>query len=266
MKRYPQCARRNNCLCRNVVLQMSISSSTVICCCVIKSCSTPGDPMDCSMPGFSVRHHLSEFAQTYVLWVSDAIQASHPLPPPCPLALNLSQHQGLFQWVSSWHQVAQGLELQLQHQSFQWIFRVHFLSDWLVWSPCSPRILKSLLQHHNSKASIFWHSAFLMVQLSHLYMTGKNHSFDSMTSVCKMMSLLFNKLSFVAFPGGASSKEPTCQCTRHKRWGFNPWVGKIHWRRKWQPIPVFLLGESYGQRSLAGYRVHEVTKSWTWLK
>ena len=199
MKRYPQCARRNNCLCRNVVLQMSISSSTVICCCVIKSCSTPGDPMDCSMPGFSVRHHLSEFAQTYVLWVSDAIQASHPLPPPCPLALNLSQHQGLFQWVSSWHQVAQGLELQLQHQSFQWIFRVHFLSDWLVWSPCSPRILKSLLQHHNSKASIFWHSAFLTVQLSHPYMiTGKTTALTRWTFVRKVMSLLFNMLSRLA--------------------------------------------------------------------
>ena len=123
--------------------------------------------------------------------------------------------------------------------------------------------LKSLLQPCNSKASVFWHSAFLMVQLSHPYMTGKNHSFDSMTSVCKVMSLLFNKLSFGAFPDGASGKELARQCTRHKRFGFNPWVGKIHWRRKWQPIPVFLPGESHGQRSLAGYRVHEVTKSWT---
>jgi len=80
-----------------------------------------------------------EFAQTRVCWVSDAIQPSHPLSPPSPPALSLSQHQSLFQWVSSLHQVAKVLELQLQHQSFQWIFRVDFLQDWLVWSPCSPR-------------------------------------------------------------------------------------------------------------------------------
>ena len=79
------------------------------------------DPIDCSKPGFPVLHHLLEFAQTHVHWVSDAIQPSHPLSPPSPSALNLSQHQGLFQWVSSSHQVAKVLELQLQHQSFQWI-------------------------------------------------------------------------------------------------------------------------------------------------
>ena len=123
--------------------------------------------------------------------------------------------------------------------------------------------LKSLLQHHSSKPSILQHSAFLVVQFSHPHMIGKNHSFDSMTFVSKVMSLLFNMLSFGAFPGGASGKEPACQCRRHKRCGFNPWVGKIHWRRKWQPTPAFLPGESHGQRSLTGYRVHEVTKSWT---
>ena len=69
----------------------------------------------------------------------DAIQLSHPLSPPSPPALNLSQHQDLFQWVGSLYQVAKVLELQLQHQYFQWIFRTAFLSDWLVWSPCSPR-------------------------------------------------------------------------------------------------------------------------------
>ena len=62
---------------------------------------------------------------------------SHPLLPPSPFAFNLSLHQGLFQWVGSSHQAARVLELQLQHQSFQWIFRVDFLYDWLVWSPCS---------------------------------------------------------------------------------------------------------------------------------
>ena len=97
------------------------------CCSVAKSCPTLHNPMDCSMSGFPVLHYFLEFAQTHVHWVSDAIQISHPLLPPSPLALNLSQQQGLFQWVSSLHQVAKVLELQLQYQSFQWIFRVDFL-------------------------------------------------------------------------------------------------------------------------------------------
>ena len=95
-------------------------------CSVTKLCLTLCDPVDCSMPGFSVLPHLPEFAQTHVHWVSDAIQPSHPLLSPSLPALNLSQHQGLFQWVGSLHQVAKVLELQFQHQSFQWVFRVDF--------------------------------------------------------------------------------------------------------------------------------------------
>ena len=109
------------------------------CCPVTQSCPTLCDSMDCSTPGFSVLHYLLESAQTHVCWVCDVVQPSHPLLPPSPPALSLSQHQGLFQWVGSSHQVAKELELQLQHQSFQWIFRVDFLEDCLVWSPCSPR-------------------------------------------------------------------------------------------------------------------------------
>ena len=74
--------------------------------------------MDCSTPGFPVHHQLPEFTQTHVHWVGDAIQPSHPLSSPSPPAFNLSQHQGLFQWVSSSHQVAKVLEFQLQHQLF----------------------------------------------------------------------------------------------------------------------------------------------------
>ena len=84
--------------------------------------------MDCSMPGFLVLHHLLEFAQIHVHWISDAIQPSHPHLSPSPPAFNLSQHQGLFQCVSSSHQVAKVLELHLQHQSFQWTIRVDFLA------------------------------------------------------------------------------------------------------------------------------------------
>ena len=79
--------------------------------------------MDCSMPGFPVHHQLPEFTQTHVHWVGDTIQPSHSLSSPSPPAFNLSQHQGLFQWVSSSNQVAKVSEFQFQHQSFQWIFR-----------------------------------------------------------------------------------------------------------------------------------------------
>ena len=102
-------------------------------CSVAQSCPTPCDPTDCSTPGLPVLHHLPELAQTHVHWVGDAIQSSHPLLPPSPLALNLSQHQRLFQWVGCLHQVGKLLELQLQQQSFQWKFRVDFLWEWLVW-------------------------------------------------------------------------------------------------------------------------------------
>ena len=94
------------------------------CCSVAKLHLTLWDPMDCSTPGFPVLHYLPEFAQIHVHWVHDAIQPSHPLSHRSPPALNLLQHQGLFQWVGSLHQVAKVLELQLQDQSFQWIFRV----------------------------------------------------------------------------------------------------------------------------------------------
>ena len=86
---------------------------------VAQLCPTFCDPMNCSMPGLPVHHHLPESTQTHVHWVSDAIQPSHPLLSPSPPALNLSQHQDLFQWVSSLHQVAKVLEFQLQHQSVQ---------------------------------------------------------------------------------------------------------------------------------------------------
>ena len=85
------------------------------------------NPMNCSTPGLPVHHQLPEFTETYVHRVGDAIQPSHPLSSPSPPVFNLSQHQGLFQWVSSSYQVANILELQLQHQSFHWILRTDFL-------------------------------------------------------------------------------------------------------------------------------------------
>ena len=93
---------------------------------VAQLCPTLCDPRERSTPGFSVLHHLPEFALTRVHRVGDALQPSHPLSPPSP-AFNPSQHQYLFQGIGSSHQVAKVLEFQLQHPSFQWIFRVDFL-------------------------------------------------------------------------------------------------------------------------------------------
>ena len=94
---------------------------------VTQSCPTLCDPMDCSTPGLFVHHRLPELTQTHVRWVGDGIPPSHPLSSPYPPAFNRSLYQGLFQWVSSLHQVAKVLELQHQYQSFQWIFMVNFL-------------------------------------------------------------------------------------------------------------------------------------------
>ena len=94
---------------------------------VAQSSPTLCDLINHSMPGLPVHHQLPESTQTHVHWVGDAIQPSHPLSSPSPSALNLSQHQGLFKWVRSSHQVAKVLEFQLQHQSFQWIPRTDLL-------------------------------------------------------------------------------------------------------------------------------------------
>ena len=115
------------------------------------------------MPGLPVHHQLPELTQTRIHWVSDDIQPSHPLSSPSPPAFNPSQHQGVFKWASSSHQVAKILEFQLQHQSFQWHpGLISFRMDWLDLLAVQGT-LKSLLQHHSSKASIIQCSAFCRV-------------------------------------------------------------------------------------------------------
>ena len=128
------------------------------------------DPMDCSIPGFPVHHQLPELAQTHVHRVGDAIQPSHHLPSPSPSAFNLSQHQGIFKWVSS---------LAIRWPKYwRFNFSISLCNEYLVliffridWFDLIQAILKSLPQHHSSKASILWHSDFFIVQLSHPYMT-----------------------------------------------------------------------------------------------
>ena len=152
--------------------------------------------MNHSTLGLPFHHQLPESTQTHVHWVGDAIQPSHPLLSLSPPALSLSQHQGLFQWISSSHQVAKILEFQLQHQSFQWTPRTYlFRMDWLDLLAVQGT-LKSLLQHHSSKASVLPCSAFFTVRLSHSYMiTGKTTALTIQTFVSNVTSLLFNMLS-----------------------------------------------------------------------
>ena len=146
-------------------LLLSVSS-------VAQLCPTLCDPVNCSRPGLAVHHQLPEFTQTHVHWVGDAIQPSHPLSSPSPPTFNLSQHQGLFKWVSSSHQVVKVLEFQLNiSPSNEYSGLISLRMEWLD-LPVVQGTLKSLLQHHSSKASI--RSAFFTVQLSHPYMTTGN--------------------------------------------------------------------------------------------
>ena len=150
--------------------------------------------MDCSIPGFPLLHYLLEFVQTQVHWVDDAIQPSHPLSPPSPPALNLCQYQDLFKWVGSSHQVAKGLKLQLQQQSFQYSGLISFRIDWFDLLAIQGT-LKGLLQHHSLKASVLRCLAFFTVQYPYMT-TGKAIALTRRTFVDKVMSLLFNNYRY----------------------------------------------------------------------
>ena len=150
-----------------------------------------------STPGLPVHHQLPEFTQTDVHWVGDAIQPSYSLLSPSPPALNLSQHQGLFQM--SQHSASGGQSIGVlgsnispsrEHPGLN-SFRMRWLDLFAVQGT-----LKSLLQHHSSKLSILWHLAFFTVRLSHPYMTtGKTIALTRWTFVGKVMSLPFTMLS-----------------------------------------------------------------------
>ena len=136
---------------------------------VSQSCPTLCDPMDHSTPGLPVHHQLPEFTQIQVHWVSDAIQPSHPLSSPSLPTFKLSQHQGLYKWVSSAHQVAEVWSFSFSIcPSNKYSGFISFRIDWFDLFAVQ-RTLKSLLWHHSLKVSILQHSAFFMVQLSHPY-------------------------------------------------------------------------------------------------
>ena len=151
--------------------------------------------MNCSTAGLPVLHQLPEFTQTHAHRVGDAIQPSHPLSSTSPPVPNPSQHQGLFQWGNSSHEVAKVLEFQLQHQSFQWTPRTDLLQDGLVGSPCSPRdswvFSNTTVQKH-----LFFSTQLSSQSNSHIHLTtGKTIVLTRWTLISKVMSLLFNMLS-----------------------------------------------------------------------
>ena len=130
---------------------------------VAQSCLTLCNPTDCSTPGFPVHHQLPELAQTHVHWVSDAIQPPHLLSSTTPPAFNVSQHQGLFKWASSSHQVAKNWSFSFS-PSNEYSRLICFRMDWLDLL-AAQGTLKSLLQHYSSKVSILWRSVFFIAQL-----------------------------------------------------------------------------------------------------
>ena len=152
--------------------------------------------MDCNMPGLPVHHQLLELTHTHVHWVGDVIQPSHPLSSLSLPTFYLSQHQGLsnesvlcIRWPKYWHFSF------IISPSNEYSGLISFRMDWLDLLAVQ-RTLKSLLQHHSSKASILQHLAFFIVQLSHPYVTtGKTIALTRQTFVGKVIFLLFNMLS-----------------------------------------------------------------------
>ena len=163
---------------------------------VAQLCPTLCDPVSRSTPGLPVHHQLPKLTQTHVHWVGDTIQPSHPLSSPSPPTPNASQHQGLFQWVNSSHDVVKDWSFSFSIIPSKEIpGLISFRMDWLDLLAVQGT-LKGLLQHHTSKASILWCSAFFTAQLSHPYMTtGKTIALTIWTFVGKVISLLLNMLS-----------------------------------------------------------------------
>ena len=181
-------------------------------------------PMECSMPNFLVHHQLLKLAQTHVHQVGDTIQPSHPLSSSSPPAFNLSQSQGLFQWVSSWHQVPKYWSFSFSMSSFnEYSGLISFRMDWLDFFAVQG-IFKSLLQHHSWKASILQCSACFIVQLSHPHMTTeKTIALSRRAFVSTIMSLLFNMLSslVIAFIPRSKCLLISC-CSHHLQWFWSP--------------------------------------------
>ena len=199
-------AHHTLCLClASVSLSVQFSS-------VFQACPILWDPMDCSTPGFAVHHRLPDLTQTHVHQGSDAIQPSHPLLASSPPTFNLAQHQGLLQWVSFF---ASGQRIGVSASALVLPMNIQGWSPlgWTGWIFLQSKGLSRILQHHSSKASILWHSAFCIVQLSHPYMTTrKTIALTRQTFVGKVMSQLFNMLSRLVITFIPRSKHLLISC------------------------------------------------------
>ena len=146
---------------------------------VAQSCLTLCYSMDCNTPGFSFHHQLPELAQTHVHWVGDDIQPSHPLSSPSPPAFNLSQHQGLFQGVSSLHQVAKVLRVSVSTSVLSMNTQAWSPLRWTGWSPCSPRDSQESSPTPQFKSINSSVLSFLYgPNLTSIHYYWKNHNFD----------------------------------------------------------------------------------------
>ena len=171
---------------------------------VTQSCLTLRDSMNRSTPGLPVQHQLPEFTQTHVHRVSDAIQPSHPLLSPSPSAPNPSQHQGLFQWVKSSHEVAKVLEFQLQHHSLQRNPRADLLPNGLVGSPCSPRD-----SQESSPTPQFKSINSLALSLLHSPTLTSIH--DHILAMARLSLTTVLRSQYCGLPWWLSGVESTCQ-------------------------------------------------------
>ena len=137
---------------------------------VTQLCPTLCDPMNRSTPGLPVHHQLPEFIQAHVHWVGDAIQLPHPLSSPSPPAPNPSQHQGLFQWINSLHEVAKVLEFQLQHQSFQWTPRTWgWALGWTGWISLQSKGLSRVFSNTTVQKHQFFDTQLSSQSNSHIH-------------------------------------------------------------------------------------------------
>ena len=203
---------------------MCVYILVLLCCCLVTQlCQTLCDPMNCSMPDSSVLHYLPEFDQIHVHWVSDAIQPLNPLPPPSPFAFNLSWYQDLFQWVSSSHQVAKYWSFSFSsHSSNEYLGLIFFRIDWFDLFAIQGT-LKTLVQHHNLKASVLQHSNLYGRTLTSIYDYWRNHSFDCTDFCWQSMSLLFNMLSRFVIAFLPRSKHLLFNsCSHYLEWFWSP--------------------------------------------
>ena len=211
--------------------------STFCCCCssVTQSWLTFCNPMDCSIPGLPVPHHLPEFAQVFVYCIGDVIQLSHPLMPSSPSALDLSQHQRFsselsfhIRWPQYWR-----LSFSISPSS-EYSGLITLKIDWFDLLAVQ-RTFQSLIQHpHSWKASILWCSAFFMIQILQPYLiTGKTIALTIWTFVGRVMSLLYNTFSVFG-----TAFVPRSNCLRFH--GSPQWFWSPR-RKKWSLFPYFLL-------------------------